>query len=108
MTPNPKTTQLVLTRQARKKLADLSDKLAADLGPRDAIPITPALRAALIRLRDADAESEATYAREAPNMGNPRLKSTREAEGRYHAASQRRRDAIEALLAILNPNREGV
>ena len=63
--------------------------------------MTPALQAALIRLRDADAKKEAT-----PGVIHPRTKAERAAAHEAYAAYEEWRDAAEDVCAILNPEIE--
>jgi hypothetical protein len=61
------------------------------------IKITPKLEAALIKLRDADAEREAN-----PTMYNPRTKAARLADYAARRAHDKRREAVDALCEILH------
>jgi hypothetical protein len=65
------------------------------------IKMTPALHAALIRLRDADNKKEA-----APGVIHPRTKAERDAAHAAYAAYEEWREAADDVCAILNPEIE--
>lgn len=93
-----------LTPQARKKLYASTMALAATYAPAGTITMTPALNAALIKLRDADADFQAKVMK---TVHISRTVAQRKASHDSRVAGMARQDALIALCDILSARSAG-